>query len=178
MLKLLEEFINTKRYLLELPDIWKTLMIDYEYPHVLRAYTDIGQYRYYLHLIENPEGNPPLFHKHKWPSAIYIVRGTYEMGVAYEESDRMVDKEHSLPLACKLILNKGCAYEMTQRHGLHYVKPVSKVTLSIMVTGKKYEESIKEDKGGKTLRPLTEEEFNRLMFWMDVEWPTNSIKIS
>ena len=144
---------------------------------MFRAYTEIGGYRYYLHMIENPKDNKPLFHKHKWPSAIYVLRGPYEMGVAYDESDMMVDKGHNLPLACKLIMNKGCAYEMTARHGLHYVKPLSNITLSIMVTGAKYDESIKEDKGGKVLRELTEQEFNTLMFWMDVEWPTNIVKI-
>lgn len=154
------------------PELWKTLKIDYHHPYVHRAYIDLDGYRFYLHMIHNTEGESPLFHKHKWPSAIAVLAGSYEMGVAYDESDMMVDKEHKLPLAAKIIMSPGSAYEMTERHGLHYVKPLTPMTFSMMVTSAKYDASIKEDKGGKELSPLSEQEKDTLFFWANVYWPS------
>lgn len=155
MLELLEKFLKEDKELLLMPSIWKTLDVNYFPPRVERVWTQIGYYRYYLHKI-HPTNEACLFHKHKWPSAIKILKGKYEMGVSYCEEEITSEEAYNLPIAAKFILNEGSSYEMTDTHGLHYVKPLDEVSYSIMVSGIPYPEKRQEAKFDK-LPELDEE---------------------
>lgn len=143
MIDILEKFIKEDKELLLNPNIWKTLDVDYYPPRVERVWTQIGDYRYYLHII-HPTNELCLFHKHKWPSAIRILKGQYEMGVSYCEREVTSEEAYNLPIAAKFILSEGSSYEMTNTHGLHYVKPLGDVSYSIMVSGIPYSEKRQE----------------------------------
>lgn len=139
------------------PEDWNTLDVDYFPPRVERLYTKIGEYRVYLHTIHTTN-EECLYHKHKWPAAFYQLSGSYEMGITYSKEEISSEEAHKLPTLSKLILNKGSFYEMTQTDCLHYVKPLSKVSHSIMITKDLYPESntIRKESVDKKLNGLSE----------------------
>lgn len=140
MIEKLLTILNDKSLILGLlsnPEIWNTLDVDYFPPRVERIYTNIGENRLYLHLIHKTD-LPCLFHKHSWPSAIIMLDGSYEMGIAYSSDNISSDDAYKLPIAAKMYMNEGSGYEMTDPNGLHYVKPITEYSLSVMLSGPKY----------------------------------------
>lgn len=119
ILKSLEQEIKG---LLNNPDIWKTLDVDYFPPRVERLWTIYKGYRIFLHTI-HPTDKPCLFHKHKWPAAFKQISGSYEMGITYSEDEISSDKAYEMPILAKFIISEGSYYEMTQTDCLHFVKP-------------------------------------------------------
>lgn len=128
--------------LLRQPEKWKSLDVDYHPPRVERLFLNHGDgYRIYLHVIHKTE-DECLYHKHKWPAALKQVYGSYKMGVTYSENEISSDEAHALPdLAC-FEISAGSYYEMTQTDALHYVKPISPFSCSIMLTNDLYPEHI------------------------------------
>lgn len=114
---------------------WTSVFINYHPPIVERLWLpyEAGQYRIYLHRIHPCEQGEALFHPHPWPSAIYMLEGSYEMGIGYGAGDTPP------PEAAKLILKKGSRYEMLDPDGWHYVRPLDEPSLSLMVTGKPWD---------------------------------------
>lgn len=142
--------------LLSQPDKWNTLDVDYHPPRVERLFTDCGDgYRLYLHVIHKTDGDC-LYHKHNWPAALKQVHGVYKMGMTYSESEVGSDEAHSLPdLACFEVV-EGTYYEMTQTDALHYVKPTTPFSCSIMLTHDKYPEHVfRKEAVERQLEPLT-----------------------
>jgi len=153
ILKSLETDIKS---LLKDPSIWKTLDIDYFPPRVERLYTDYKGYRIFLHTIHTTD-KPCLFHKHRWPAAFKQVSGSYEMGVTYSEKEINSDEAYLLPTIARFIINEGSYYEMTQTDCLHFVKPLGKVSRSIMITKDMYPEaSFRKESVDKQLDELSE----------------------
>lgn len=139
------------------PKNWKSLDVDYFPPRVERLYTDIFGFRLYLHCIHKTE-EPCLYHKHRWPSVIMMLAGSYEMGITYSEKEVSSEEAHNLPTLCKLKLTAGSMYEMTQTDALHYVKPLTEVSYSIMLTDKYYPEAeTRKEVLTKELQPLSDE---------------------
>ena len=125
---------------------WNSLLIDYHPPFVERLWCSWEEYRVYLHRINECKSSEALFHPHPWPSAMRIVAGTYEMGVGYATGDL------APPVAAKLVMPAGTSYEMVEPDGWHYVRPLTDVTLSVMVTGKIW--SRQSPKSTTQLQPL------------------------
>ena len=63
------------KQLLDKPEVWNTLDVDYYPPRVGRLWTELNGYRIFLHTI-HPTDKPCLFHKHKWPAAFKQVKGS------------------------------------------------------------------------------------------------------
>jgi hypothetical protein len=86
-----------------------------------------------------------------------IVRGTYEMAIGTTRTDitsfAQGGKQKLVPAATVLLL-AGSAYEMVNQNGWHSVRPVTDVTLSVMVTGRPW--SRQGPKSGKKLNPLAQ----------------------
>lgn len=131
------------RKLLKRADVWKTLDVDYYPPRVERLYTTFGEYRIFLHIIHHTD-EECLFHKHRWPAAFKQVDGCYEMGITYSEEDVDSLVAHNLPILSKFVIDTGSYYEMTQTDCLHYVKPITKTSASIMITKDLYADDRKE----------------------------------
>ena len=88
-------------------------------------------------------------HPHPWPSAMRVVKGSYEMclslGVATVPSS--------------LVLTAGSAYEMVDIHAWHNVRPLNDVAYSLMVMGPKYTDQIFDHSkfgAGRELSPLSD----------------------
>lgn len=169
MLKELRTFLVTGFGDLLDPGKWNTLDVDYFPPRVERLWMQKGDNRYYLHFI-HPTDKPCLFHKHRWPSAIHMLKGAYEMGIAYSEKEVTSEEAYLLPNAAKLILNEGSSYEMTESHGLHYVRPIGGPSFSVMVTGKPYPDPRKEVDFPK-LKNLSEDRRIELLAQFRAIWP-------
>lgn len=108
-----------------------TLYIDYHKPFVSRVWFKYNELRVFLHKIEPcTESSEALYHPHKWHSAMEILKGSYEMGIGHSSSSETPKTD------CKLILNKGSQYEMTEPHAWHYVNPILNPAFTLMVTGK------------------------------------------
>jgi len=129
MLDLLHKAEEALPALLRERSRWQGIFIAYHPPFVERVWCSYGELRIYLHRIFPCEKNAALLHPHPWPSAMRILDGTYEMGIGY--SSTTVPP----PLACTLRLKAGSEYEMTNEHGWHYVLPLERPSLSLMVTG-------------------------------------------
>ena len=126
--------------LLNNPDIWNTLDVDYFPPRVERLWTIYKGYRIFLHTI-HPTDKPCLFHKHRWPAAFKQVSGSYEMGITYSESEIDSDEAYNMPSLVRFIVSAGSYYEMTQTDCLHFVNPQGQTSHSIMITKDLYPES-------------------------------------
>jgi len=136
--------------LLQDPNNWKSLMIDYHPPIVERLWAQVGNYRVLLHWIHKCEAKDALFHPHPWPSAMHVISGKYEMGLGYgsglEEPPKM----------CTILMeNGGSYYDMTHVDGWHYVRPVDGICVTTMLIGPKWERE--EIKSTEPLKPMPNE---------------------
>lgn len=160
ILKSLEPEIKV---LLDKPELWNTLDVDYYPPRVERLWTEYKGYRIFLHTI-HPTDKPCLYHKHKWPAAFKQVSGSYEMGITYSEDEITSEEAYNLPHIAKFIISHGSYYEMTQTDCLHYVKPMSGVSRSIMITKELYPEAdIRKEVLDVELKELNQEDKIRIL---------------
>ena len=129
---------------------WNSLDVDYEPPRVERLWWPFGgQYRLMLHRIH--PCTEALWHPHPWPSAVEVVEEAYEMGVSYHGPEE--------PLVT-MVLKAGSSYEMLNPKAWHYVRPLEKPSLSIMVIGQPYEKQVYDHSNygkNRDLKPLTDE---------------------
>lgn len=139
------------------PKEWNSLDVDYDPPRVERLWRQLGDTRVYIHMIH--PCTEALYHPHPWPSAIKILRGSYEMGVGYGPGLAPP------PMACKITLAAGSYYEMTDINGWHYVRP-SELVLSLMITGPKWERE--EIKSKNPLSPLSDKRKQELLNYFNL----------
>lgn len=146
--------------LLNQPDKWKTLLINYHPPMVERCWIQIGNYRLYLHFIHPCEAKDALFHPHPWPSAMHVLHGRYEMGLGFGPGNE------EPPKMCTLLLeNGGAYYDMTHIDGWHYVRPIGGPCATVMLAGKLWgREEIKE---AGPLGPLSDERKKMMIEWFE-----------
>lgn len=152
-LALLAEAEHSLGNLLYMSEPWNSLDVDYEPPRVERLWKD-WKYgcRIYLHRIHPCD--TALFHPHPWPSAVKVVSGQYEMGVGYGAG------QERPPVASLTVLRSGSSYAMTDPNGWHWVRPLGEPSLSVMVTGPKWDRwSPSPD---FKLKPLSVEDYRRL----------------
>jgi hypothetical protein len=122
-----------------LPDLladeasWKSLYIDYHPPTVERLWRHWGEYRVSLHRIHPCPPGAALFHPHPWPSAMRILDGEYEMAVGYGKGMQ------EPPVAALMIARGDFRYTMTDPDAWHYVRPIDRPSMSLMVTGKPWD---------------------------------------
>jgi hypothetical protein len=137
--------------LLQKPDVWQSVFVDYEPPFVERLWTPVEvagkPYRVFLHRIFPTDLDKCLFHPHPWPSAIKILSGTYIMNCGYGPG---IERP---PVSMQLKLATGTSYEMAHPDGWHAVSPLNEPSYSLMVTGAPW--SRPSYKPGKPLQPLT-----------------------
>ena len=86
MIQFLKELeLNFLIGLLEKPEIWNSLDVDYHPPRVERIWCQYGDYRIYLHFIHACKPGEALYHSHPWPSVMHVIEGTYEMGIGFND---------------------------------------------------------------------------------------------
>ena len=132
---------------------WNSLNIDYHPPKVERLWTQIGDLRLMVHRIHPCEVEADaLFHPHPWPSAVFILRGSYRMGTGYSATSS------EPPVTAISTLTSGSSYEMSDRNGWHYVAPGRETSLSLMLIGKPWTKPHPFYTEGEKVRlnPLTE----------------------
>ncbi len=155
MLNVLHEIEKALPSLLSEEGAWQSVYVDYHPPFVERVWRQVGQNRVYLHRIHPCKKSEALFHPHPWPSAMRIVEGEYEMSVGYGKGDE------APPVAATIIMASGSSYEMVDPDGWHYVRPLGKPTLSLMVTGAPWERTA--PKSTRPLQPLPLDRIAELM---------------
>lgn len=149
--------------LLKYPDKWKTLDVNYHPPRVERLWTEYNGYRIFLHTIHRTNAEC-LYHKHRWPAVFKQLEGSYEMGLTYSEKEISSEEAHGLSDLGKFILAKGSYYELTQTDALHYVKPISSISHSVMITYDLYPEAdFRKEIVDQPLYPLSEERKTELI---------------
>lgn len=126
--------------LLSKPGEWKTLYIDYYPPIVERCWLQLGNYRLYLHFIQACTAEEALFHTHRYPTAMHVIDGKYEMGLGFGEGNTPPEK------MATIMFDNGGYYDMTHIDGWHYVRPIGGPCASVMLTGKLWgrEETVKD----------------------------------
>lgn len=132
-LELLHEAERELSSLLGDAEAWNSLCINYSSPLVERVWRDWQGYRLNLHRIYSDAKQPSLYHPHPWPSAMRLVKGSYEMGIGFGLGPQ------EPPLAATVVLEAGCEYEMAHPAGWHYVRPLTDCTVSLMITGKPWQ---------------------------------------
>lgn len=159
---------DVERVLMELlkdgPEAWESLDVDYEPPRVERLWRQWEGYRINLHRIHPCK--KALYHPHPWAAYIRMLSGTCEMGIAYSSSMPKHEILERGKEVAKVLLTKGSAYEMINPYGWHYVKPLDKPTLSLMVTVPPWNPPVfVHDDFGKAadLKPLTTEAKSNLL---------------
>jgi hypothetical protein len=131
---------------------WNSLNIDYHPPKVERLWSQFGSMRLMIHRIHPSSEHNALFHPHPWPSAVFILRSAYRMGIGYGE------EATPPPVAATITLTQGSSYEMKDRNGWHYVAPGKETSLSLMLIDAPWEEPHPFYTEGEKIRlnPLTE----------------------
>lgn len=165
MFKTLKEALNQLPELLKNQDQWHSLDIDYHPPRVKRVWTSWEGNRIMLHRISPCGPNEALYHPHPWPSAMAVMRGQYETGIGYGPG------LSPPPLACRMIVNAGDYYEMTEADAWHYVRPLQE-TFTIMVSGKPWNRET--PRVLKKLPPLDKEDKEDILFTFNYHlerWP-------
>ncbi len=157
MLHLLPSVEKLLPDLLDKPEIWTGLYVDYHHPYVERLWTQWGENRISLHKIFPCKKEESLFHPHPWPQAVKILKGGYEMGIGYSENNSEIP-----PIASTLLLPDGTTYEMIDPNGWHYVRPINEPSFSIMITGKPWPTKEKTEEKLK-LRSLTQTQKEELL---------------
>lgn len=163
MLNILHEVLDILPYLLEDKEGWSSTNVTYAKPHVERIWRQHGEYRILLHRIHPCSVEEALYHPHPWPSAVKIINGKYEMGISDIHQVHFDEIIRGNQYA-KIILHSGCEYEMIDRFGQHYVRPIGTYSDSVMITGKPYKDKIK-DKGSmpsEKQKPLIPSRFDDL----------------
>lgn len=128
-LSLLTDIEDKLPVLLQEAALWQSVNIDYHPPKVERVWLEYDTLRICLHRIYPAKPLETLFHAHPWPSAMKILKGTYETGIGLSSDD-------SQPaIATTLLLNEGDVYEMISPNEWHYVCPIGEVTYSLMISG-------------------------------------------
>lgn len=153
----------------------KTMYIDYHKPYVSRIWfidTETNC-RVFLHKIEPcTESKEALYHPHPWDSAMRIVKGEYEMGVGHSETNEIPKTD------CKLILRAGACYEMTEKHGWHYVSPVNGCAYTLMITPNKLNGREAPIEPKKTFRKLTSKEVEDMFYVFSEEYGGFSVEMA
>lgn len=144
--------------LLSQPDKWQTLLVNYFPPMVERCWIQIGNYRLMLHWIHECKPEEALFHTHRWPSAMHILDGTYEMGLGFGAGTTPPEK------MATILFDRGGYYDMTHIDGWHYVRPVKGVCATTMLIGKPWEreETVKDF---PKMGPLSEQRKQVMLQW-------------
>lgn len=150
-------------HLLANESLWHSLFVDYAKPHVERVFMNWNGLRINLHRISACETHEALFHPHPWPSAMRILEGSYEMGVGYSTTDEVP------PAAATLILPAGAAYEMVDRNGWHYVRPLTDYSLTLMVSGEPWDRT--SPKSSYTLSELSSEKKREILELFRKKYP-------
>lgn len=160
--------------LLRNPSIWNTLDVNYHHPRVERLWTQIAESRLMLHIIHPCETSEALYHPHPWPSAMHIIKGKYETGIAHRLPpgfNQFLDVETYIKIKGKEDANiylrqlskfeaaEGTYIEMIDPAGWHYVRPFDGVCVSLMLIGKPWDNKDDQDvpKQWGKLPELTEE---------------------
>lgn len=157
MLRVLQEIEKLMPYLLNHGKVyrWNSLYIDYHPPIVERLWCQWGKYRIYLHRIHTCLEKEALFHPHPWSSAMKILSGVYEMRVGYGSSEK------EPPRSGRIILAEGSYYEMVDPNEHHYVRPLTEIADSLMVTGEQRDRPA--PKATKKLGPLTSQQIESIL---------------
>lgn len=117
------------------PELWNSLDIRHQKPHVKRLWRQIDDnYKLCLHVISPSEES--FWHPHPWPSAVKIIKGEYIMEVGHGVDGKYQSIDATIKLA------EGSVYEMINPYGWHSVRPVSKSALSVTLSGPPYHNQI------------------------------------
>ena len=146
MLTLLHEAELELPKLLTSTEGWKSLLVDYHPPMVERVYREWRGLRLNLHWIHPCAPEDALFHPHPWPSAMRVISGSYEMGVGHGPRGK------TPPIAARILASGPMEYEMTDPDAWHYVRPLSGVAMTVMVSGKPWD--VVTPKEAQPHRPL------------------------
>ena len=138
---------------------WYSLNITYHKPYVERVWRQVDDVRVFLHRIYACKRDEALWHPHDWPSAMKVVSGQYEMGLA------LAGMTQSPITTC--LFTTGSHYEMNgPAIGWHYVRPIGGPALSLMVAGKPWPKHQRTPfpKPDVLQEPLSEETKNEILF--------------
>lgn len=147
--------------LIELPaliknkSLWQSLDINDETPKVERLWCEWEENRIYLHKISPCKDGTAYYHTHPWPSAMYILKGEYKMGIGLGSI-----KDKAPVISMNFILPEGAKYEMIEENSWHFVQPLKDNCYTLMVTGKPYDQSL--PKSERSLSALSHNKFEQL----------------
>jgi hypothetical protein len=162
------------------PNRWKSLMINYKPPHLMRIYTNIGNVRINLHYFiptseasevdsskdgncnakpeDYNESSDNYFHPHGWASCMKIMKGHYEQWMGFA-NQRGLDNP---PLkSLHLRHSQGDTYAMNHPWLWHQViPPENEPVMTMMVTHIPKNWDQDSPKSEISLRELSEQERN------------------
>jgi hypothetical protein len=142
---------------------WQSLDINYHPPFVERLWRPWESYRISLHRIHPCPPSDALFHPHPWPSAMRILDGTYEMAIGYGSGTTPP------PFAARIIASGDFRYEMIDPDSWHYVRPIDRPAMTIMVTGAPWKREAPNS--AAPLQPLDATRRDELLTWFRARYP-------
>jgi len=125
---------------------WRSLMVDYKPPYLMRLFTQVGKVRINLHyffpvtdkvtdeeLTTYEVGyDENLYHPHGWASCMRILGGRYEQWIGFASSRGLAEPP---PRTLHVVHNTGDTYAMNHPWLWHQVIPTNQEpVLTLMVT--------------------------------------------
>jgi len=138
---------------------WRSLDINYHPPRVERLWRSWNAFRVSLHRIHPCDPEDALFHPHPWPSAMRVLDGVYEMAIGYGSGSTPP------PVAARIITRGDLRYEMTDIDSWHYVRPIERPAMTIMVTGRPWDRDAAGAEPTAPLSPLSETTRAEMLAW-------------
>lgn len=146
---------------------WNSLYVDYQPPHLMRLWIQVGNIRVNLHYFIPTEEMPTedqsrigfidnLYHPHAWASCMRILEGTYEQWIGFADRRGL---DALPPKTLHLEHHQGDTYAMNHPWLWHQVIPIPNhavCTLMVTYIPPNWDQDI--PKPSKKLTCLTEEQ--------------------
>ena len=123
--------------LLAKPEVWDSLIVNRRKPFTYRVFTQLHDgIRICLHKFDSCFVDEAFDHPHPWEGAFIVLKGRYEMNVAYSCGGREDNRPDNV---AKFIMGKFSSYEITNPLTWHSVVPLE-TTWTVMINGKAWDE--------------------------------------
>lgn len=145
----------TLEKLLDIPELWDSLIINKRKPETYRIFTFIGGSRICLHRFAPADETEAFWHPHPWPARFYLMEGEYKLFLSTsKDRDSEYDKAYSV-----ITMRPDSYYEMDNPLAWHKIVPTH-TTYTIMINGVEWP----EDMAHKAVRRTKGKDLERMSY--------------
>jgi len=128
---------STLMKLLDIPELWNSLIINKRKPETYRLFTFVGDSRICLHRFSPADETEAFWHPHPWPARFYLMDGEYKLFLSTSK-----DRESGYDPAYSVVtMRPGAYYDMDHPLSWHKIVPTY-ITYTIMINGPAWNDDV------------------------------------